>query len=212
MATRRVRGAPGHAHRTAPDLARCVPKQLADAQRYLQALRQGRLPGSLSYGAIIRTEFDTVVIQQDICNGCGYRIPSCPFGVPLLSPTDHKAHKCTLCYDRLVDDMEPACAKACPTDSIQFGTVDELLAKARERTASLKAQGVEGALSMAMKTGGTGGIEGLHAFFALTAPPEVYNLPAQPELPHRNNGRAYLSLLGAALAFGAAAVAVMRGE
>jgi formate dehydrogenase iron-sulfur subunit len=164
-------------------------------------------------GAIIRTEYDTVVIQQDICNGCGYCIPACPFGVPDLSPTDHKAHKCTLCYDRLVDDLEPACAKACPTDSIQFGTVDDLMARARQRTEDLRAQGVAGAhIYGDTNEGGTGGIEGLNAFFILTAPPETYNLPAQPELPHRKVGRAYLSLLGAALALGAAAVAALGRE
>jgi formate dehydrogenase iron-sulfur subunit len=164
-------------------------------------------------GSIIRTEFDTVVIQQDICNGCGYCIPSCPFGVPELSATDHKAHKCTLCYDRLKDDLEPACAKACPTDSIQFGPIDELMQRSRNRVTDLQAQGVDGAYIYGdRKVGGTGDIDGLNAFFILTAPPEVYNLPAQPMLPQRNAGRAYLSIFGAALALGAAAVAVLSGR
>ena len=72
-------------------------------------------------GALFRTEFDTVFVQQDICNGCGYCVPACPFGVVDVSLLDGKAHKCTLCYDRLKGGLEPACAKACPTDSIQFG-------------------------------------------------------------------------------------------
>src|SRR5215216_1348142 len=120
-------------------------------------------------GAIIRTEFDTVVIQQDICNGCGYCIPSCPFGVPALSATDFKAHKCTLCYDRLKDDLEPACAKACPTDSIQFGPVDELMQRARGRVTTLQERGVASAYVYGDRAvGGTGGIDGLNAFFVLT--------------------------------------------
>ena len=164
-------------------------------------------------GAIIRTPYDTVVIQQEICNGCGYCVPSCPFGVPELSPTDHRAHKCTLCYDRLQDDLEPACAKSCPTDSIQFGTVEELMARARARVTALKGQGVDGAYIYGdREIGGTGGIDGLNAFFVLTAPPEVYNLPAQPVLPQRNTGRAFLSTLGAAVALGAAAVVALRGK
>ena len=162
-------------------------------------------------GSIIRTEFDTVVIQQDICNGCGYCVPACPFGVPELSTTDHKAHKCTLCYDRLSDGLEPACAKACPTDSIQFGQVDELMERARGRVADLRARGVESAYVYGDRAvGGTGGIEGLNAFFVLTAPPEVYNLPAKPELPQNRTGRAFLSTLIAAIALGAAAVGALR--
>ena len=82
-------------------------------------------------GALFRTEFDTVVVQQDICNGCGYCVPACPFGVVDISLLDGKAHKCTLCYDRLKGGLEPACAKACPTDSIQFGEVGELQERAR---------------------------------------------------------------------------------
>ena len=88
-------------------------------------------------GALFRTEFDTVVVQQDICNGCGYCVPACPFGVVDVSPLDGKAHKCTLCYDRLKGGLEPACAKSCPTDSIQFGEVTELQQRARERVNKL---------------------------------------------------------------------------
>jgi formate dehydrogenase iron-sulfur subunit len=162
-------------------------------------------------GAIIRTEFDTVVIQQDICNGCGYCVPSCPFGVPELSPADHMAHKCTLCYDRLKDGLEPACAKSCPTDSIQFGPVEELMARAGRRVEDLKARGVEEAYVYGDRTtGGTGAIDGLNAFFVLTAAPEVYNLPARPELPQARTGKAFLSTFVAALALGLAAIGAVR--
>jgi formate dehydrogenase iron-sulfur subunit len=164
-------------------------------------------------GAIIRTEFDTVVIQQDVCNGCGYCVPSCPYGVPDLSTTDHKAHKCTLCYDRMVDGLEPACGKACPTDSIQFGPIDELMERAKQRVADLHARGVESAYIYGDRAvGGTHGVDGLNCFFILTAEPEVYNLPAYPELPQDKVGRAWLSSLGAALAFGVAAAAALRGR
>ena len=79
-------------------------------------------------GALFRTEFGTVVVQQDVCNGCGYCVPACPFGVIDRLEGDGRVYKCTLCYDRLRDGLEPACAKACPTDSIQFGVLDELRA------------------------------------------------------------------------------------
>ncbi len=136
-------------------------------------------------GAIFRTEFDTVVVQQDICNGCGYCVPACPFGVVDIDETDGKAHKCTMCYDRLKGGLEPACSKVCPTDSIQFGPVDELVKRAEERVATLRQRGVEDAyLYGAPGTpGATGGIEKLNAFFLLLDRPEVYNLPAAPTRP-----------------------------
>ena len=84
-------------------------------------------------GALFKTEFDTVVVQQDICNGCGYCVPACPFGVVDINTLDGKAHKCTLCYDRLKGGLEPACAKSCPTDSIQFGELTDLQARAHQR-------------------------------------------------------------------------------
>jgi formate dehydrogenase iron-sulfur subunit len=136
-------------------------------------------------GALFRTEFGTVVVQQDICNGCGYCVPACPFGVVELSLDDGKAHKCTLCYDRLKGGFEPACAKACPTNSIQFGELAELQARAERRVGQLHAQGVPRAyLYGAPDTPGTTGAIGpLHAFFLLTDRPEVYNLPTAPSLP-----------------------------
>jgi formate dehydrogenase iron-sulfur subunit len=93
-------------------------------------------------GAIVRSEFGSVLIQQEVCNGCGYCVPACPFGVPELSPTDRRAHKCTLCYDRLTEGLEPACARVCPTDSIQFGPLDELRQRAQTRLEALRARGV----------------------------------------------------------------------
>lgn len=162
-------------------------------------------------GAIIRTEIDTVVVQQDICNGCGYCVPSCPYGVIDVSPIDWKAHKCTLCYDRSKDGIEPACAKSCPTDSIQFGAIDQLMLRAQQRVADLRERGVASAYIYGDQAiGGTGGMDGLNAFFILTAEPEVYNLPAFPVLPQNKTGSAFLSTLGAAITLGIAAVVALR--
>ncbi len=136
-------------------------------------------------GAIIRTEFDTVYVQQDICNGCGYCIVACPFGVIARDDHgDHHAHKCTLCYDRLKDGIEPACAKACPTDSILFGEVEKLKAHAQERVGLLHERGVsEARLYGADDTILEGG---LNSFFLLLDEPEVYNLPQNPLRPSNN--------------------------
>jgi formate dehydrogenase iron-sulfur subunit len=164
-------------------------------------------------GALFRTEFDTVVVQQDICNGCGYCQPACPFGVVEISAIDGKAHKCTLCYDRLKGGFEPACAKSCPTDSIQFGEVDELIDRAKDRVAELHDRGVTGAyLYGAPGTpGATGELDHLHAFFLLTDAPEIYNLPVAPTRAARRTGPS----LGAGLAVMAAlttAAALILGD
>jgi formate dehydrogenase iron-sulfur subunit len=129
-------------------------------------------------GALFRTEFGTVVVQEEVCNGCGYCVPACPFGVIDRREDDGRAFKCTLCYDRLKGDMEPACAHACPTDSIQFGPVDELRQRAAGRLGDLRDQGVDEArLYLA---GNNDGIGGAGAFFLLLDDPEVYGLPPDP--------------------------------
>ena len=92
-------------------------------------------------GALFRTEFGTVVVQPDVCNGCGYCVPACPYGVIDIRPEDGRAFKCTLCYDRLQEGETPACAQACPTESIQFGELDELRERADRRVAELQEGG-----------------------------------------------------------------------
>jgi formate dehydrogenase iron-sulfur subunit len=129
-------------------------------------------------GALFRTEFGTVVVQEDICNGCGYCVPACPFGVIGRREEDGRAFKCTLCYDRLKGGMEPACAHACPTDSIQFGELDELRERAASRLGSLHQQGVDDA--RLYLSGTDDGIGGAGAFFLLLDEPEVYGLPPDP--------------------------------
>jgi len=169
-------------------------------------------------GALFRTEFGTVVVQDDICNGCGYCVAGCPFGVidrRIGEKSKHKdvppvknagvAQKCTLCYDRLLDDQTPACAKACPTQSIQFGDVDELRERAAKRVADLQAAGVMNAQLYAEDP--ENGVGGAGAFFLLLDEPEVYGFPPDPivttaDLPRmwRQAGLAAAGLLVAAAA------------
>lgn len=166
-------------------------------------------------GAIIRNEFGAVYIQPDVCNGCGYCVPSCPFGVvdvmghisgngtynvstlnserrtrkeTAIQEHGGVAGKCTLCYDRQRDGFVPACAKACPTESIQFGDVDELQTRARERVAQLQERGIDASLYGVDSQSSVGD---LNAFFLLTDRPQAYNLPAEPVLPSTRQPAAY---------------------
>ena len=156
-------------------------------------------------GALFRTEFGTVVIQEDICNGCGYCIPACPFGVIGRREEDGRAWKCTLCYDRLKDDRTPACAKACPTESIQFGELDELRERAGTRLAALHDAGVEDARLYGADD--EDGVGGFGAFFLLLDEPETYNLPPDPVDPVRRIGEIWAAAGAAAVALGGALAA-----
>ncbi|HYT10874.1 MAG TPA: 4Fe-4S dicluster domain-containing protein [Mycobacteriales bacterium] len=157
-------------------------------------------------GALFRTEFGTVVVQQDICNGCGYCVSGCPYGVIDRREGDGRAWKCTLCYDRLHDGLEPACAKACPTNSIQFGPLDELREHAQQRVEQLHADGVPEARLYGEDP--HDGVGGNGAFFLLLDEPEVYGLPPDPVVPTRDLPRIWRYAGAAALAFVTAAVSV----
>ncbi|MGH8889542.1 MAG: 4Fe-4S dicluster domain-containing protein [Acidothermaceae bacterium] len=157
-------------------------------------------------GALFRTEFGTVVVQEDVCNGCGYCIPACPYGVIDIRPDDGRAWKCTMCYDRLQVGMEPACAKACPTDSIQFGDLDELRERADTRLAALHDAGVSDARLYGHDP--ADGVGGDGAFFLLLDEPEVYGLPPDPVVTTRDLPAMwrYVGAAAATLVVGIAAV------
>ncbi|TMC08377.1 MAG: 4Fe-4S dicluster domain-containing protein [Chloroflexi bacterium] len=165
-------------------------------------------------GALFRTEFDTVVVQDDVCNGCGYCVPACPFGVIDRREGDGRAWKCTLCYDRLKLDMLPACAKACPTGSISFGPVEEMEAKARARLDRLRDEGVAGARLYGTPDAGGEGVGGTASIFLLLDRPEVYGLPSEPATPTRElaGGWAAAAVAAGALVLGVAAAVLGGGR
>jgi formate dehydrogenase iron-sulfur subunit len=157
-------------------------------------------------GAIVRTEFDSVFVQPDVCNGCGYCVVGCPFGVIDRRPDDGRAFKCTFCYDRQKDGLTPACAKVCPTESIKFGPIEELQAEAVTRMETLKSRGVADAT---LYDGKGGSVDGVHALFIVRGDVRAYNLPPAPEVPTVLNRPAWQSaavtagaiLAGTVLAF-----------
>src|SRR5919199_3529717 len=154
-------------------------------------------------GAIIRTQFDTVVIQSDVCNGCRDCIAACPFDVIGINEANHTAMKCTLCYDRMLGGLTPACAQACPTASIQFGPISDLRVRGQQRVQQLQQRGQSGAYLYGVPGDGhTEAIGGLNAFFLLLDRPEVYGLPPAPKLPSHNLAPASLLSIGGAAVIG----------
>lgn len=151
-------------------------------------------------GSIVRTEFGSVFVQPDVCNGCGYCVVSCPFGVIDRRPDDGRAFKCTFCYDRQRAGEQPACAKACPTESIKFGLLDELREEARARVATLTERGMSDAVVYDPQETSVGGT---HAIFLVRGDVREYNLPPEPEVP-----TIYLREAWTAAAFGATAIAL----
>ena len=161
-------------------------------------------------GSLFRTEFGTVVVQEDICNGCGYCVSACPYGVIERREGDGRAWKCTLCYDRLGGGLEPACAQACPTQSIQFGPLDELRERAQTRVEQLHDAGVSDARLYGEDP--DDGVGGAGAFFLLLDDPEVYGLPPDPVDTTRDVAAFWrrTGLAGLTLAVGAAAAFLGR--
>jgi formate dehydrogenase iron-sulfur subunit len=163
-------------------------------------------------GAILHNEFGNVYIQADICNGCAYCIAACPFGVITRSEIDGLAHKCTLCYDRQRDDLVPACAKACPTQSIQFGPIDELRERARKRVEELHGRGVPTAHLYGDTASAT--YSELNSFYLLIDNPSTYGLPETPFNPwlHMRGDYVRAVLGGLAAIAGLLAVLFFQGR
>src|SRR2546427_1066756 len=152
-------------------------------------------------GSIVRTETGTVFTQDDVCNGCGYCVVSCPFGVidrrPAPLPDAGGAFKCTFCYDRQKSGLVPACAKVCPTESIVFGRLDDLRARASQRVKQLQESGYSDAqLYDPQETS----VRGIHAFFLILGEPEAYGLPPKPQIPTIYLKSAWTSALATAIA------------
>jgi formate dehydrogenase iron-sulfur subunit len=158
-------------------------------------------------GAIVRTEFGGVFVQPDVCNGCSYCVIACPFGVVQKNKDDGRAFKCTFCYDRQKAGLTPACAKACPTESIQFGEIEELSLRAQKRVGELHDRGMNDAQLYDPRDTS---VKGLHSLFVIRGDPRQYNLPPKPEVPTvylREGWRA--SAVGSALLFGGALLAFL---
>lgn len=146
-------------------------------------------------GAIVRTEVGSVYVQPDVCNGCGYCVVSCPFGVVDKNHEVGTAFKCTFCYDRQLSGLIPACAKACPTQSIRFGERGQLRQQAHARVEELQRRGYNDARIYDPEETSVGGT---HAMFVIVGEPEDYNFPPAPEVPTANLKSAWGAALVAA--------------
>jgi formate dehydrogenase iron-sulfur subunit len=161
-------------------------------------------------GSIVRTEFGGVYVQPDVCNGCAYCVLACPFGVVQKNKDDGRAFKCTFCYDRQKAGMEPACAKACPTESIRFGELEHLQLAAKERVQELKRRGLQDVAFYDPQDTSVGGI---HAMFIVRGDPRTYNLPPHPEIPTIYNRRGWrASAIGAGMLLAGSLLAFLGGR
>ncbi|MGO4173763.1 formate dehydrogenase subunit beta [Bosea sp. TAF32] len=131
-------------------------------------------------GAIVQYNNGIVDFVSENCIGCGYCVKGCPFNIPRISQSDHKAYKCTLCSDRVSVGQAPACAKACPTGAIVFGTKQAMLDHAQTRLTDLKSRGFRNAGIYDPP-----GVGGTHVMYVLhhADQPQLYaNLPANPRI------------------------------
>jgi formate dehydrogenase iron-sulfur subunit len=188
-----------------------VSPELASWQFSSDVCRHCEVAGCLEAcptGAIVRTEFGGVFIQPDVCNGCGYCVVGCPFGVVDRREGDGRAFKCTFCYDRQLDGLRPACATACPTGSIAFGELSAMRRLAAERVEQLHARGMTDATVWDPRDTSVGGV---HSLFLVRGDVRAFNLPPAPEVPTVYQPAAWRSAGLAAAGILVAAVAAFLG-
>lgn len=130
-----------------------------------------------SSNAIHKTDSGYVVIDQEMCIGCGYCVDNCPFGVPKLDVTAKKAYKCTGCIDRVENNLSPACVQTCQPGALEFGERDALLAQAKNRLNEVQKSHPKARIYGEIEMGGT-----TYVYLLLDAP-EVYGLPINPTIP-----------------------------
>lgn len=131
-------------------------------------------------GAIVQYSNGVVDFVKENCIGCGYCVKGCPFDIPRISKVDNRSYKCTLCSDRIAVGQGPACAKACPTKAIVFGTKEEMKAHAAERIEDLKSRGYANAGLYDPP-----GVGGTHVMYVLhhADKPSIYaGLPDDPRI------------------------------
>jgi formate dehydrogenase iron-sulfur subunit len=131
-------------------------------------------------GAIVQYANGIVDFVHENCIGCGYCVKGCPFNIPRISQVDHKAYKCTLCSDRVAVGQQPACAKACPTHCISFGTKEEMVSLSEKRITDLKSRGFDQAGLY-----NPPGVSGTHVMYVLhhADQPHLYaGLPDNPRI------------------------------
>jgi formate dehydrogenase iron-sulfur subunit len=140
----------------------------------------GCLKACPSPGAIVQYSNGIVDFIHENCIGCGYCVKGCPFNIPRISKTDHRAYKCTLCSDRVAVGQGPACAKACPTQAIVFGTKTDMIKHAEGRITDLKSRGYANAGLYDPP-----GVGGTHVMYVLhhADKPHIYSdLPDNPKI------------------------------
>ncbi|MXQ14274.1 formate dehydrogenase subunit beta [Microvirga makkahensis] len=160
-------------------------------------------------GAIVQYSNGIVDFVHENCIGCGYCIKGCPFNIPRISKVDHTAYKCTLCSDRVAVGQGPACAKACPTHAITFGTKEDMKRLADSRIEDLKSRGYENAGLYDPP-----GVGGTHVMYVLhhNDQPEIYSgLPKDPKVsPVVNAWKGMAKYVGFAAMGLAAAASVLH--
>lgn len=140
----------------------------------------GCLKACPSPGAIIQYSNGIVDFNEENCIGCGYCITGCPFDIPRISEKDNKAYKCSLCSDRVAVNQVPACAKACPTGSIQFGSKEDMKDYAETRITDLKERGFDKAGLYDPQ--GVGGTHVMYVLHHADRPSLYHGLPDNPTI------------------------------